>query len=295
MPDAITTAFVQEYKAAVELLLQQEGSRFRMAVTTDSYVGKSASAVEQFGPAAAVKRTTRHADTPLLDVPQDKRWVFPVDYEWASLIDNQDKLRMIVDPTGAYARNGANAMARAQDDEIIPAFFGTAKTGENGTTDTSFNDTDHQVGVNTGGTASSINVAKLQAAMQKMMVAFKGEVDEQIYCGISSYEHDALLKEVQVTSKDFNGGQPILEDGRIRRFMGANFIISERLDIESGNRQIPFWVPSGMHLGVWQDVNAEISKRADKSYAWQVYLSETIGATRLQEGKVIEILCDDQI
>lgn len=295
MPDSITTAFVQEYKANIDLLLQQKGSRLRDKVTTGSYTGKAASVVEQFGPVAAVKKTTRHGDTPLLDVPQAKRWVFPVDYEWASLIDNEDKLRMLVDPTSAYSMNGMNAMARAQDDEIIDAFFATAKVGENGSTDEAFNTTDYQVAVATGGAASSLNVAKLQLALRKMMGAFKGEVDEPIYCAISSYEHDALLKEVQITSRDFNGGQPVLANGKIQSFMGANFVVTERLDISSGNRLIPFWVATGMHMGMWNDINAQVSQRADKSYAYQVYLAQTIGATRLQDGKVIQILCDDQI
>lgn len=295
MPDAITTAFVNDYKATIDLLLQQSGSRFRNAVTTDSYTGKGGKAVEQFGPATAQKKTGRHSDTPLLDVPQDARWVFPEDYEWASLIDNQDKLRMIVDPTNAYAVNGANAMARAMDDEIISAFFANALTGENGTTSTAYGSASYQVGVDVGGTASSLNIAKLQSALQKLMLANKGELMEPAYVAISSYEHDALLKEIQVTNSDYNGGAPILVDGRITRFMGFNFIVTERLNISSGNRLIPAWVKSGVHLGIWDDINAQISVRADKSYANQVYLAGTFGATRLMEGKVIQILCDDQI
>ena len=294
MPDSITTAFVQEYKGTVELLLQQEGSRFRDCVTVDSYVGKAASAVEQFGQVAAVKRTTRHGDTPLLDVPQAKRWVFPNDYEWASLIDNVDKLRMIIDPTGPYARNGMNAMARSQDDEIIEAFFATAKVGENGTTDETFS-TDYNVAVAVGGAASSLNVEKLREAIRLLMLAHEGEIMEPVYGAISSYEHDSLLSEAEVVNKDFNGGQPVLVDGMIKRFMGIDFKITERLTIASGNRQIPIWTKSGMHLGIWEDINAEVSKRADKSYSWQVYLCETIGATRLQAGKIIRVLCDDQI
>jgi len=295
MPDSITTAFVQEFKGTVDLLLQQAGSRFPQAVTSDSYVGKQASVVEQFGPAVAQKKTGRHSDTPLLDLPQAKRWVFPSDFEWASLIDTQDRLRMIVDPTSPYAVNGANAMARAKDDEIIGALFATAKVGENGTTDEAFDTTNFQVGVNVGGTASSLNVAKLQTALRMLMGAYKGEVTEPIWCAISSFEHDALLKEIQVTSKDFNGGSPVLVDGRIRRFMGMDFLITERLTISGGNRLIPCWTATGMHLGIWEDINPQISVRDDKSYAWQVYLSETIGATRLQQGKVIQILADDQI
>lgn len=295
MPDQITVASVQEYKASVDLLLQQKGSRFRKAVNTGSYRGKAASVVEQFGPVVAQQRTSRHSDTPLLDVPQAKRWVFPSDWEWASLVDKQDTLRMVVDPVGPYAQNGANAMARAQDDVIIAAFFATAYTGENGTTTEAFSTASFQVGVNTGGTASSLNVAKLQAANRMLMGAYYGEVDEPVYCGISSYEHDAMLKEIQVQSKDFNGGQPVLVDGRVTRFMGANFILSERLAISSGNRLIPFWTASGMHMGIWQDTETSIDKRPDKGNALQVYLCETIGATRLQQGKVIQILCDDLI
>jgi hypothetical protein len=294
VPDNITVASVQQYKANVELLLQQEGSRLRGAVTIGSHVGKAASVVEQFGSATAQLKTSRHADTPLLDLSQDKRWVFPLDYEWASLIDNEDQLRAIVDLTSPYARAGAAAMQRAIDDEILSKIFGTNYKGENGTTSETFNTTDYQVGVNTGGTASSLNVAKLQSGIQKLMLANKGELMEPVFGAISSYEHDALLKEMQVVNKDY-GNSAVLVDGRVKRFMGVDFIITERLNITSGNRLIPLWLKSGVYLGFWKDVQAEISKRADKSYATQVYLCMTMGATRTQAGKQIQVLCDDQI
>lgn len=294
MPDSITAAFVQEYKATTELLLQQKGSRFRKAVTTNSYRGKSGTVVEQYAATSAVKKTSRHSPTPNIDIPQSRPWVYPFDYEWGHSIDQTDTLRMLIDPTSPVTMSGAAAMARAQDDEIIAAFFGTAKVGENGSTSEVF-DTAYDVGVNVGGTASSINVAKLQNALRLAMGAHKGEVEEMIYCGISSYEHDALLKEIQITSKDFNGGQPVLENGLVRRFMGANFLVSERLLISSGNRMIPFWVPTGMHMGLWQDLIVKVDQLPTQSYDWQVYMCETIGATRVQQGKVIRILCDDQI
>lgn len=295
MPDAITTANVQEYKANVDLLLQQQGSFFRGTMTEDSYIGKAASVVEQFGPAEAQVRSTRHADTPNMELPQAKRWVFPVDYEWGSLIDHVDKLRMIIDPTSPYVENGAHAMSRSQDDACITAFFATAKTGENGTTSESFNTTDFRVGVNVGGTASGLNVAKLQNALRMLMSAHKGRLMEMPYCAIGPFEHDLLLKEVQVTNADYNGGEPVLKNGTISQFMGFHFVVTDRLVVSGGNRLIPVWVPSGMHFGIWDDITAKVSERADKSYSWQVYLASTYGATRLQQGKVVQILCDDQI
>ena len=297
MPDTITVAAVQQYKANVELQLQQTDSRLAGAVTTGSHVGKAASVVEQFGSATAQLKTGRHSDTPLLDLSQDKRWVFPLDYEWASLIDNEDQLRAIIDLTSPYAQAAAAAMNRAKDDVILDKIFGTNYTGENGTTSESFGTLGsgtYDVAVDTGGTASSLNVAKLQKAIRILMTANKGELMEPVYGAISSYEHDALLKEIQVVNRDY-GGSAQLVDGKVKRFMGVDFILTERLTITSGNRLIPMWLKSGMYLGMWQDLVAEITKRADKSYANQVYVRMTIGATRTQLGKQIRIQCDDQI
>lgn len=297
MPDAITVASVQQYKANVELLLQQKDSRLRGNVMTGSHVGKASSIVEQFGEATAVEKTSRHSDTPLLDLSQDKRWVFPADYEWASLIDNQDKLRMIVDPVSPYATAGAAAMNRKMDDIILTAIFGTNFVGENGTTSEGFGTLGsgaNDVGVNVGGTASSLNVAKLQLAVRILMTNHKGELGEAVYGAISSYEHDALLKEIQVVNKDY-AESAVLVDGRVRRFMGVDFTITERLNITSGDRLVPIWVKSGMYMGTWNELNAQVTERADKSYATQVYLAMTLGATRTQLGKQIRVSCDDQI
>jgi hypothetical protein len=275
--------------------MQQMGVLVADAFTTDSYVGKAASVVEQFGEATAQQRTTRHADTPLLDLSQDKRWVFPLDYEWASLVDNVDKLRLRIEPTGAYTQAAAAGMNRAKDDVAIAAFFATAFKGENGTTQDTFDTTNYQVGHDVGGTASSLNVAKLQSALTKFIFAAKGDVMEQLFTAIGRFEHDALLKEIQVVNKDYNGGAAVLEAGRVRRFMGFDFRITERLQTNGTDRLIPAWRKSGMHLGVWQDLMARISERNDKGHSWQVYTCMTIGATRLESGKVVQILCDDQI
>lgn len=297
MPDNITVANVQTYKANVELLLQQQDSRLAGKVTVGSYVGKAASVVEQFGETAAVAKTSRHSDTPLLDITQSKRWVFPADYEWASLIDSQDKLRMIIDPTSPYAAAGAAAMNRVRDDIILAAMFGTNYIGENGTTTESFGTVGsgtYDVGVNTGGTASGLNVAKLQGAIRILMTANKGELMEPVFGAISSYEHDLLLKEAQVANRDY-GNTAVLVDGRVKRFMGIDFTITERLSVSSGNRLVPVWLKSGMHLGMWDDMQVEIGPRPDKSYATQVYLAMTLGATRTQLGKLVRVVCDDQI
>ena len=287
----ITTHFVQQYTTNVQLLLQQKGSKLRNAVTVGSYTGKAAKAIEQVGPVTAQKRTIRHGDTPLISTPADARWVFPVDYEWADLIDDQDKLRMLIDPTSSYSQNGAYALGRAMDDEIITAFFADAKTGENGSTTTSFG-ANQDVVVATGSTgATGLNISKLREA-KKILMANEVDIDnDPLFCIITAQQHDDLLNEAQAISLDYNT-RPVLVDGKITAFMGFNFIHTERLPVNSSSqRRVPAFAKSGMHLGLFNDINTMISERADKGYATQVYVKGTFGATRTEEGKVVEIVC----
>ena len=289
----VTTHFVQQYTTNVQLLLQQKGSKLRDAVTVGSYTGKAAKAIEQVGSVDAQKRTVRHGDTPLISTPADARWVFPVDYEWADLIDDQDKLRMLIDPQSSYAINGAYALGRAMDDEIIASFFGTSKTGENGSTNTSF-PAGQQVAATVGSTgATGMNISKLREA-KRILMANEVDIDnDPLFCVISAQQHDDLLNEAQAISLDYNT-RPVLVDGKITSFMGFNFIHSERLDTDgSSYRRVAAFAKSGMHLGMWNDISTMISERADKGYATQVYVKGTFGATRTEEKKVVEIKCSE--
>ena len=283
----VTTAFVQQYTTNVQLLLQQRGSKLRDAVTVGSYTGKAAKAVEQIGAVTAQRKTSRHSDTPLISTPHDARWVFPTDFEWADMIDDQDKLRMLIDPTSPYAVNGAYALGRSMDDLIIEAALGTAKTGENGDVNTPFTVPGQQI-ANAG---AGLTIAKLREAKKILM---QNEVDpsvDQLYMAVTAKQLDNLLGTTEVTSSDFNTVKALVQ-GDVDTFMGFKFIHIERLPVDgSSHRRVIAWAKSGLHLGMWNDITTKISERADKSYANQVYVKGTFGATRTEEKKVVEILC----
>ena len=284
MSDQISTAFVQQYSTNVAHLLQQRGSKLRDAVMTGTATGKAAKVVEQVGAVNAVKRTTRHADTPLISTPHAARWTFPVDYEWADLIDDQDKVRALIDPQSPYAVNGAYAMGRAIDDEILAAFFGTAKTGENGATDEAF--AGQQVAADG---SDALTIGQLLEAKEILM---GNEVDldnDTIYMAITAQHHADLLAMPDIKTIDSNSTK-VLVDGRVRAFLGINFITTQRIPGEADPYPLPMWAKSGMHLTTWNDITTKISEREDKSYATQVYCKATIGATRLELGKVVRIL-----
>lgn len=293
----IETAFVTQFCTNVAMLLQQQDSRLRGACTSYALHGESAEVLEQFGEVTAFTGLGRHDDTPIDDVPEDRRWCYPTDVEWATLEDQQDKLRLIIDPEGPYTRAGVAALSRGIDDIIAAAIFGSAKTGHTGATAVAFpagQIVANTVGASTG--AVGLNVAKLREARR---ILRKAEVEfdtEEVYVALPADKENDLLAEAQVINLDFTD-RPVLTDGRLSGFLGMRFIHSERFPggakgaaVDAGEIQIPVWVKSGMGLGVWNDINASVDKRPDKRNAWQVYLKMTVGATRLEEKRVVQIL-----
>ena len=293
MADNIASVYAVQYGTNISLLLQQKGSKLRGAVQTGSYKGKQSEVVTQYGATSARAVSTRYQPIVPVNTPNNRRWVFPEDYDWADLIDNFDKLRLLADPQSAYSQNGLYAMGRAIDDVIISGIFGTNKTGEAGGTTTNFDTANQQVAVNYAAAGNvGLTVDKLREARRILM---ENEVDldaEPAYCAISAEQHDDLLGQLQVTNADFNTDAPVLQDGKVTRFLGINFIHTERLPTSSGFRRCPVWVPSGVHLGMWNDIASNVTQRRDlSSHPFQVYLMGTFGATRTEEKKVVDILC----
>lgn len=285
----VTTAFHEQYTTNVELLLQQMGSKIRPNCMVKNFTGKNAVAMEQIGSVAAQQRTSRHGDTPLISTPHDKRWVTPTDYEIADLIDDQDKLRMLIDPASEYARAQAAALGRTLDDQFITAALGNATTGEDAGTTTAFDTTNQQIAAGSAG----LTMAKLKEAHEILM---GNEVDmdnDELILIVTAKQHRDLLNETQVVSRDYNT-RPTIVSGKVTDILGFKVVHCERLGVDgSSNRRVIAYAKSGMCMGLWNDINTRIDERADKSYAQQIYAKMTSGATRLQETKVVEVLCSE--
>jgi hypothetical protein len=290
MSNQITTAFVQQYSSNVQMLSQQMGSLLRGVVDVESVVGKNAF-FDQVGKTTAVVRTSRHADTPQIDTPHSRRRVSLADYEWADLIDNADKVRLLIDPTSSYAKAAAAAMGRAMDDVIIAALGGTAYTGETGSTSVALPSAQKPY---SSSQSDGLTITKLLEAKRLLDAA---DVDPSlprfIVCGPKQISD--LLGTTQITSSDFNTVKA-LSQGQIDSFLGFKFIVSNRLKFDATNtddRLAYAFTSDAIKLAVGQDVLARIDERADKSYSTQVYYAMSIGATRMEEEKVVEIACDE--
>lgn len=285
MSTQVTTAFVQQFSSNIQLLSQQMGSLLRGSVDSETVTGEKAF-FDQVGKAAAVQRTSRHGDTPIMDTPHSRRMVTLADYEWADLIDDQDKVRMLADPTSSYARAAAAAMGRQIDDVVIAAANGTAYTGKTGSTSTTLPSGQKIVHASGG-----LTIAKLVSAKKLLDAA---TIDPSIprYIAVSPEQIEDLLNSTTVTSADFNTVKALVQ-GDIDTFVGFRFITTTRLTDDGTSRLCLAWAEDGLKLAVGKDVKAQISERADKSYSTQVYYCMSIGATRMEEEKIVQIACNE--
>ncbi len=282
----VTTSFVEQYSANVQMLSQQMGSKLRGAVDVESIKGKNAF-FEQIGKVTAQLRTSRHGTTPQIDTPHSRRRLNTATYEWADLIDDADKIRMLIDPTSSYAKAAAAAMGRAMDSVIIAAALGSSDTGVSGGTSVAL-PSSQKIAHGSAG----LTVAKLLSAKK---ILDENDVDPSIkrYCVVSPEQIEDLLNLTEVKSSDFNTVKALAQ-GDINSFLGFEFITSNLLTQDATpNRQVIAFAADGIKLGIGKDITAKISERDDKSYSTQVYYCMDLGATRMEEEKIVEIACQE--
>lgn len=279
----IPTSFVEQFSSQVHLLAEQRTARLQPVVTREEVTGESF-ARERIGTTqdTANQINTRHGDTPLNDTPHSRRWGFPKDYDVADLIDNPDRLKLLIDPQGPYVQKHAGVMGRTWDDEVINASLGTAVTG-NSAGGTQALPSGQKLTSNSG---NALSVQKLINAKELLDA---NEVPEMNRFFITNAKGmSQLLADEKATSADFASVRALTR-GEINDFMGFTFIRSERVPIASGTRSDVALVQGGVIMGVAQDITATANQRPDKRNAQQIYTWSSWGAVRIEDEMVVEV------
>ncbi|KFB66048.1 phage capsid protein [Candidatus Accumulibacter vicinus] len=292
----VDAAYVNQYRNNVSMLVQQKGSRLRPFVRVEPQ-NSEFEFYDRIGATDAVEITGRHQDTPLVSTPHDRRRVSLRDYDWADLIDRQDKLKMLIDPTSAYAMNAVFAMGRKMDDAIIGAAFDSAYSGKTGQTPVYFPNS-NQVAVNyveSGAAANgNLTIGKIRRA-KEILDAYDNDPDEARIMTCTANSLHSLLRNIEITSQDYNVVKALVE-GKVDTFMGFKFVRTQRLLTDgSGYRRHIAWVQSKLLLAVSQDPMVDVGPRRDKRNSMQVYVTMGIGATRMEEQGVVEIKVDEAV
>ena len=317
MSNQITTSMVKEFSDNLTFVAQQAGSRLRNTVQLHTGTIGEEYFMDRIGKVEAQEVSTRHADSPLIETPHERRRVTPRDFNWGDLVDSFDQLRVIIaDPASAYMQTGGMAMGRKIDSVILDAAYGTAYLGKDGSTAATWSTGDSNVGsdvnvvaVNNGthGADSTANtgltIAKLIEARGKLMANEVLNYNEggisDVYVVCTHRQIENLLADVKVQSVDYNAIRALVE-GQVHHFMGMNFIQTELVPsttLGTVNSETPtvdrvlVFQTNALGLCIWKDITGEIAPRADKRFSLYTYAEMTVGATRLDEKRMVEIQC----
>lgn len=91
-----------------------------------------------------------------------------------------------------------------------------------------------------------------------------------------------------MTSADYNTIKALV-NGEINTYLGFTWHKSTRLPKSGSIRSCYAWHEAGIGVAIGKEIRPRIDVLPGKNYATQVYICMTIGATRVEEARVVQI------
>jgi hypothetical protein len=288
--------FTTEFSANWNHLVQQKLSKLREFVVIDRVQGKEKK-YNQMASVNMTQITARAQTTNITDTAMAQRWLRPLQYEKADLLDEWDAelLGEVSLPQSELVTNHAMAFARKCDEIILAAAVGTASTGATGTTNTVLpagQKIAHDFVESGSAATSGLTIAKLRQAKFILDDADVDEDDPRIIA-VSPRQLQDLLRTTEVTSADYNVVKALVA-GQVDTFLGFRFRVVNKAFFAFANsrRNVVAYVKSGLRMtDAGRRVHVDI--RPDRSHSLQIRTTASIGATRMEEKKVVEIACSE--
>ena len=284
MSNEIETHRIQRYTDGITLLAQQKKSRLRDKVRNENGVKAKIEFFDQIGSTTMVEKTTRHTDTPIIEIPHRRRAVILKFYHTSDLIDEADVEEVLNEPAGTYGMTMAGAAGRKIDEVILANMFATSKTGEDGT-GTAAHPASHQIASNSEG----MTLAKM---LEAKAILDRSEVDEEDmrFATTRASQIEEMLNITEIGSGDYNTVRALAE-GQIDTYAGWKFNRTELVTDDATDTLCPFWAENSMLVAFGHDAKARVDVLPGKDYSTQVYYSMRVGATRMDETGVVRVNC----
>ena len=271
----VTEAFVTQFSANFYHLSQQSESRFESKVVVEPGIVGESKKMNRIGATASQRKTTRHGDTPLIETPHSTRYIDLDDYEWADLVDELDKKKMLADPASAYLKAGVAAMN------------GSARSTSGGVALPAAQKIAHG--------SAGLTKAKLITARKNFRTnECDGENGEELYIAYTSEQLEDMLNDTTLTDTQYNTVMSMMSGDipKGQKLFGFGVVPSERITNNGTSDLALAWAKSGVALGIGAEIMTRLTERPDKSYAMQPYACMSLGAVRIEDAKVVQIACN---
>ncbi len=299
MASTIDVARIVMFSDNYKHLAQEMGSVYRPLFEDVEVVGKRRK--ENFiASTSASTKTGRNQGITYVDPTHTARWLATKTKYWSTLVDKEDILRVMADPRSKYLENGVIAMNNEFDSVVETAFDATVTTGEDADGSTTFPTATQQVAVGSTG----LTTAKLRSALQ--ILEQNGFVHQRpqipLYCVYTPAQKNNLLATTEIGSADYNIVKALV-NGEIDTWMNFKFLTSTLNGSGDGlgaglstNRDVWCFSGDSMQVGHGRDLHVKVTEQTDLvGHPWQIYIEEDYGAMRLEETKVVQVVCNETV
>lgn len=295
MSSEYPNAFSQKFDADVHIQYQQAGSVLRGKVAEKSLTGSEAIYLPQIEPIASSTSYVRAAATAHIDTTHVLRKLESTKIYWSDLIDIHDRNRSVADFLAPYAKNAALYFGQQLDTTILTNAVGnnTVKDGTAAEGAVAL-PASQQVAVDfeVAMTNTGLTLAKLIEA-KSILGQNEVPLGEKKYLVHRQEQIDDLLNNVdQVKSSDYANVKALVE-GEVNRFLGFDFVKTQTVAVDGSDiASCVAYTKSALCAGITEDFNSKVTQESTLNFSWQVWATHDVGATRLQEEGVVEILTD---
>ena len=288
MAAQVETAQVIQFSSAVHIQAQQMKARFAPLFEVKQMAGK-VYAYDGVGSIEAQELNGRFNRVNFSDLQITRRKIGRRRFSLTLPFDEDDASKVLINQEKEFSQACAMAMARVYDRIGIEAAGATVYTGEEMDTAVSFATDGGQTVTATGG----LTYEHLLTIIQNFIDAEVGNdmLEDFIFC-ISGDEHTALMKEIELTSGDYNRDFNI-EKGSIVNAVGMKLIkfagnaVSPILSVYGGVRTCLAMSTRGLCYAMPKQFEIKVQDRTDLVQTKQVQVNWTLGAVRT-EGVLVQ-------
>lgn len=295
LPPNFQTQFDDTWR---QVMAQQTDQRFAGTYMMKNVMGKDFR-FDLYGSTTDVMRekTDRAGPSRPSDIPTQQRWVRPRPYEKVTIYDEFDPIALgtLPDPESPAITTHATVANRNKDLVLINGATGVNYTGANGTGTASLLAA-NQIAVTfgNGGVNAGLTLRKMT---QARYVLDTNEVpQEDRFYGYAAKQLNNLLTNVDQVANYLYNEVKALVDGKIQRFLGFDFRITQLLPVTSaGVRTNMFWQKKFLMMGIGSDMRTHVDILPAQSHALQIRSVMLLDLTRMEEAGVGTVACDESV
>ena len=278
---------------------QQQGSRLAAVAMTEKMDGNK-TFFDKRGKEAHYIKTSRNQAKTYSNPTYERRQVQEVLASYDEIFDKEDIIKYTSNPRSDSVQAAVWELGRRKDEVIIEAIRGNAVV----TTDGSAANQALTLSVvkdshtfDSGSGDVGLTSSKLKLAKTLMAENYGSQPNERLICIAPERQIMNLTTENQQVSGDFRSSRPLESPGVVQGisgFMGIDFISYEDTGTDaSSDERVYLLTHDAIKLGIYLPLTVEIKEDTTLTTnpdTLAVY--EAMGATRMYEQKVVDILCD---